>query len=81
MSDLVENPNCWFSHAQAQLISRKQWLCPYMTDRLFTGMLYENRNKEEAAWCELYEPCHEKTNNVVFEQVRHKPICRSTEDG
>ena len=28
-----------------------------------------------------YEPCHEKTNNVVLEQVRHKPSCTSTEDG
>ena len=23
----------------------------------------------------LFEPRHEKTNNVVFEQVRHKPSC------
>ena len=23
----------------------------------------------------IYEPCHEKTNNVVFEQVGHKPSC------
>ena len=28
-----------------------------------------------------YEPCREKTNSVVSEQVRHKPICTSTEDG
>ena len=27
------------------------------------------------------EPRHEKTNNVVFEQVQHKPSCTSTEDG
>ena len=26
-----------------------------------------------------YEPRHEKTNNVVFEQVRHKLSCTSTE--
>ena len=24
---------------------------------------------------------HGKTNNVVFEQVRHKPVCTVTEDG
>ena len=28
-----------------------------------------------------YEPSHGKTNNVVSEQVRHKPDCKSTEDG
>ena len=28
-----------------------------------------------------YEPHHEKTNNVVFEQVQHKPSCTCTEDG
>ena len=27
------------------------------------------------------EPRHEKTNNVVFEQLRHKQGCSSTEDG
>ena len=27
------------------------------------------------------EPRHEKTNNVVSEQFRHKPGCTSTEDG
>ena len=27
------------------------------------------------------EPPHEKTNNVVSEQVRHKPSCTSTENG
>ena len=28
-----------------------------------------------------YEPCHEKTNILVFDQVRHKPGCTVTEDG
>ena len=28
-----------------------------------------------------YEPPRGKTNNVVFEQVRHKPVRTSTEDG
>ena len=27
------------------------------------------------------EPRHEKTNNVVSEQLGHKPSCTSTEDG
>ena len=29
----------------------------------------------------LFEPRHEKTSNVVSEQVRHKPSCKGTEDG
>ena len=28
-----------------------------------------------------YKPRWEKTDNDVFEQVRHKPSCTSTEDG
>ena len=28
-----------------------------------------------------YEPPRRKTNNVVSEQVRHKPACTSTEAG
>ena len=31
--------------------------------------------------CTINEHRHEKTNIVVFEQVRHKPSCTSTEDG
>ena len=27
------------------------------------------------------EPCHEKTNVLVSDQVRHKPGCTATEDG
>ena len=27
------------------------------------------------------EPSHGKTNNVVSEQVQHKPSCTSTKDG
>ena len=27
----------------------------------------------------IFEPPHGKTNNVVFEQVGHKPACTSTE--
>ena len=29
----------------------------------------------------LYELPHEKTSNVVFDLVRHKPLCAVTEDG
>ena len=28
----------------------------------------------------IIEPHHEKTNNVVSEQVRHNPKCTNTED-
>ena len=28
-----------------------------------------------------FEPCHEKTNALVSDQVRHKPGCTATEDG
>ena len=27
------------------------------------------------------EPPHEKTNVLVSDQVRHKPVCTATEDG
>ena len=30
---------------------------------------------------DIYEPRQEKANNVVSEQVRHKPGCKGTEDG
>ena len=30
-------------------------------------------------WSKAYEPPRGKTNNVVSEQVRHKPTCTSTE--
>ena len=26
------------------------------------------------------EPCHEKTNNMVFEKIRHKQACRVSEE-
>ena len=29
----------------------------------------------------IYEPCNEKTNNVVSAQIQHKPNCTSKEDG
>ena len=28
-----------------------------------------------------YEPCHEKTNILVSDLVRHRPGCTATEDG
>ena len=36
---------------------------------------------EQFLFCPILEPHHEKTNNVVSEQVRHKPSCTGTEDG
>ena len=30
---------------------------------------------------ETFEPPRGKTNNVVSEQVRHKPVCTGTEEG
>ena len=30
---------------------------------------------------DLFEPRHEKTNVLVFDQVQHKPCCTATEDG
>ena len=30
---------------------------------------------------DTYEPCHEKTNGLVSDLVRHKPGCTATEDG
>ena len=30
---------------------------------------------------DIFEPSRGKTNNVVFEQVRHKPSCTATEAG
>ena len=29
----------------------------------------------------MYEPVHEKTNNLGSDQVQHKPGCTVTEDG
>ena len=29
----------------------------------------------------IFEPRHEKTNNLVSDLARHKPGCTSTEDG
>ena len=37
--------------------------------------------KREKSRKERYEPPRGKTNNVVFEQVQHKPGCTSAEDG
>ena len=40
---------------------RKPWTCPNMTEKLLT-----------AHDVKVYEPHHEKTSNVVFEQFGHK---------
>ena len=48
-------------------------------------MLYPNLLSmiifNEKSRSEIYEPPRGKTNNVVSEQVRHRPSCTSTEYG
>ena len=48
-------------------------------------LLYQENDKDVRCinlshYGKKYEPHHEKTNNVVSEQARHKPGCTSTED-
>ena len=42
-------------------------------------MKTESRGFIEFSHVLRYEPPRGKTNNVVSEQVRHKPVCTSTE--
>ena len=44
-----------------------------MTGKLLTGTLSQHKQTNE--------PCHEKTNVLVSDLVRHKPGCTATEDG
>ena len=79
MSDLVGNPEDRFSHDEAHnspeywLIPRKQWLHPDMTEKLFTGNVdFKPLHKQLISGrSSVIEPPCGKTNNVVFEQVRH----------
>ena len=66
MSDLVGNPEDQFSHVVAHLMYRTGGVSGYLS---YEGTCHKN------------EPPHGKTNNVVSEQVGHKPGCTSTEDG
>ena len=36
---------------------------------------------QSLTWVNLFDPPHEKTINVVSEQVVYKPSCTSTADG
>ena len=40
-----------------------------------------NDNRKKFWVYKLYEPVHEKTNNLDSDQVLHKPACTVTEDG
>ena len=42
---------------------------------------YESGHITKIAVTPIYEPPLGKTNNVVSEQVRHKPACTATEAG
>ena len=55
------------------VIHRKRWLRPDMTGKLLTGTLSQHKQTDE--------PCHENTNVLVSDLVRHKPGCTATEDG
>ena len=37
--------------------------------------------QELGIWEPINEPSHENTNNMVSEQVQHKPVCAVTEAG
>ena len=66
----VRKPHCWFSH-QAAHIQYYLVHTACMKPQLLTLQLRALTS----------EPPGGKTNNVVFEQVRHKPTCTITEDG
>ena len=67
MSDLVGNPNCWFSHAKAQKSLRFLFhkhrmvgiMEPFNCSHLFIIHTHDL----------TFEPPRGKTNNVVSEQV------------
>ena len=67
MSDLVGNPEDRFSRVEAHSIK--------------TLMIFDPLSSYlEVHLCSMkYEPPRGKTNNVVSEQVRHKPACTVTE--
>ena len=69
MSDLFGNHIVGFP--TRQLISRNTTQYPGSGDYISACLKNCNNN----------EPPRGKTNNVVSEQVRHKPACTITEDG
>ena len=44
-----------------------------------TVVLFSCHSSQNNHFAILYEPMHEKTNNLVSDQVRHKPACTVTE--
>ena len=61
---LIVYAKCCFSHDASEIISQGETEFFMSTSRLFAL---------------INEPPRGKTNNVVSEQVRHKPACTSTE--
>ena len=65
----VRKPHCWFSHEAAQMPGDKPILL-HKALKILKNLCH----------CVLtFEPPRGKTNNVVSEQVRHKPASTSTE--
>ena len=57
----------------AMLDARKE---PHMYEDSFISSIFY-----QFLYLGLFEPVHEKTNNLGSDQVRHKPGCTFTEDG
>ena len=69
----VQKPHCWFSHKAAQFnLSFPSSESPGVVFSYFFFFFF--------FFFFLNEPPRGKTNNVVSEQVRHKPACTSTEN-
>ena len=87
----VQKSHCWLCHdvAQSMNIEAFQYNSQFI---LFLWcqigapfLVLTNLFSCEVKWhslsiCTIYEPPRGKTNNVVSEQVRHKPTCTSTEE-
>ena len=55
-------------------------MCSYVSFFYGHRTLYTSRGYTEVS-ASIFEPCHEKTNILVSDLVRHKPGCTATEDG
>ena len=57
------------------------------SEKLILKKSADDKKKENYPACKelkrlnIFEPCHEKTNILVSDLVRHKPGCTATEDG
>ena len=76
VSDLVRNPKDAFSHDMAHYqnlsvlwVQTEHLLHNFFLNRVMTTLLFS------------FQPQCEKTNILVFDQVRHKAGCAATEDG